>query len=295
MPEDSEGVVPLSTGAGAADAGSARHGRRGAPGNRVDSRPRNVAWPPAAGRRVPARRHACAPPRPGTAARCGGARRGRSLSAALTALHDAGYVHGDVKPSNIGFASDGTAKLLDFGLARLTNAHDQPAGGTLSYMSPEVLCGERAGEADDVWSLRVVLYEMVARRRPFIGDGAGEVAKVAACIRRQRIRPAAAEAEGTDGFPEFCEVDRVRRFGPDGWTVGATCDGTCVRRCAARTLNPLHSGLFGWPVSGVYASRGRCRTARTTGCSAGPRWAGDGVAGANPGVGRNGQELGVAK
>ena len=111
-----------------------------------------------------------------------------ALSEALTALHDAGYVHGDVKPSNIGFASDGTVKLLDFGLARLTNDHDQPAGGTLPYMSPEVLCGGRAGEADDVWSLCVVLYEMVAGRRPFIGEGPGEVA---ACIRRQGIRPLA--------------------------------------------------------------------------------------------------------
>ena len=114
------------------------------------------------------------------------------LSEALTALHDAGYVHGDVKPSNIGFASDGAPKLLDFGLARLTNDHDQPAGGTLSYSSPEVLRGERAGEADDVWSLCVVLYEMVAGRRPFIGDGADEVA---ARIRRQRIRSVPAEVE----------------------------------------------------------------------------------------------------
>ena len=115
-----------------------------------------------------------------------------TLSEALTALHDAGYVHGDVKPSNIGFASDGAPKLLDFGLARLTHDHDRPAGGTLSYMSPEVLGGERAGEADDVWSLCVVLYEMVAGRRPFIGDGADEVA---ARIRRQRIRSVPAEVE----------------------------------------------------------------------------------------------------
>ena len=119
-----------------------------------------------------------------------------TLSEALRALHDAGYVHGDVKPSNIGFASDGTAKLLDFGLARLTNDHDQPAGGTLSYLSPEVLRGRRAGEADDVWSLCVVLYEMVAGRRPFIGDDDAD--EVAACIRRQVISPAVVEVEETE-------------------------------------------------------------------------------------------------
>ena len=118
-----------------------------------------------------------------------------TLSEALATLHDAGYVHGDVKPSNIGFASDGSAKLLDFGLARLTDDHDQPAGGTLPYMSPKVLRGGRAGEADDTWSLCVVLYEMVAGRRPFIGADAGEIAD---SIRQQRIRPLAVEVERTD-------------------------------------------------------------------------------------------------
>ena len=118
-----------------------------------------------------------------------------TLSEALAALHAVGYVHGDVKPSNIGFASDGTPKLLDFGLARLTNDHDKPAGGTLSYMSPEVLRGAPAGEADDVWSLCVVLYEMVAGRRPFSGDGADEVA---ARIRCQQIRPAAVAVGQTE-------------------------------------------------------------------------------------------------
>ena len=118
-----------------------------------------------------------------------------TLSEALTALHEAGYVHGDVKPSNIGFTSDGAPKLLDFGLARLTHDHDQPAGGTLAYLSPEVLSGCAAAEADDVWSLCVVLYEMVAGRRPFMGDGAEEVA---AGIRRQRLRSAPAEVE----YPE---------------------------------------------------------------------------------------------
>lgn len=122
-----------------------------------------------------------------------------ALSEALTALHDAGYVHGDVKPSNVGFASDGAAKLLDFGLARLTNDQDQPTGGTLPYMSPDVLRGRPAGEADDIWALCVVLYEMVTGRRPFVGDGAVDVA---ASIRRQRIDPAGAKArakaEGTE-------------------------------------------------------------------------------------------------
>ena len=105
------------------------------------------------------------------------------LADALAALHDAGYLHGDIKPSNIGFTSDGQPKLLDFGLA-----HEPQdggiTGGTLRYVSPEVLSGQPAEEADDVWSLCVVLYEMVSGAHPFGGEGIDEVTEA---IRRRRV------------------------------------------------------------------------------------------------------------
>ena len=115
------------------------------------------------------------------------------LADALAALHEKGFLHGDVKPSNIGFTSEGSPKLLDFGLA---HAVDDAAmmGGTLPYLSPEVLSGRPAEEADDVWSLSVVLYEMVAGRHPFAG---GTLEEVQRRIRRQRLAaggPAAAAA-----------------------------------------------------------------------------------------------------
>ena len=108
-----------------------------------------------------------------------------SLAEALAALHRAAYLHGDVKPSNIGFTAGGAAKLLDFGLARWM--HDSAiGGGTVRYLSPEVLSGRPAEAADDVWSLCVVLYEMVTGEHPFAdGDDAHEAA---ARIRRQRLR-----------------------------------------------------------------------------------------------------------
>ena len=80
------------------------------------------------------------------------------LGDALATLHRAGYLHGDVEPSSIGFTYDGSLKLLDFGLARET-ADADARGGTLRYMSAEVLAGRSAEEADDVWSLCVVLHE----------------------------------------------------------------------------------------------------------------------------------------
>ena len=105
------------------------------------------------------------------------------LADALAALHEKGVLHGDIKPSNIGFTAEGAPKLLDFGLA---HAVDDAAlvGGTLPYLSPEVLTGRPAEAADDVWSLSVVLYEMVAGRQPFAG---GTLEEVQRRIRRQRL------------------------------------------------------------------------------------------------------------
>ena len=109
-----------------------------------------------------------------------------ALAGALGALHDAGYLHGDVKPSNIGFTAGGSPKLLDFGLAREANGGGI-AGGTLRYASPEVLSGHPAEEGDDIWSLAAVLYEMVAGEHPFAGADVDEVTQR---IRRRRVRPA---------------------------------------------------------------------------------------------------------
>ena len=109
-----------------------------------------------------------------------------ALADALATLHDAGYLHGDVKPSNIGFTTAGSPKLLDFGLAREPNDAGV-VGGTLRYASPEVLSGRPAAEPDDVWSLAVVLHEMVSRDHPFARPGA-DAAEVARRIRRRRVR-----------------------------------------------------------------------------------------------------------
>ena len=115
------------------------------------------------------------------------------LADALAALHEKGFLHGDVKPSNIGFTSEGSPKLLDFGLAHAVD-DATIVGGTLPYLSPEVLAGRPAAEADDVWSLCVVLYEMVSGRHPF---ASGALEQVRSRIGRQRLSagvPAASAA-----------------------------------------------------------------------------------------------------
>src|SRR6266550_5650095 len=125
------------------------------------------------------------------------------VAAALMAAHAAGVVHRDIKPENIMLRKDGYVKVLDFGLAKLSETESQSNGGTAStisnvhtepgtqmgtvkYMSPEQLREGVVDERTDVWSLGVVLHEMVTGHTPFEERSRNEI--IASILKRQPAR-----------------------------------------------------------------------------------------------------------
>jgi predicted ATPase/serine/threonine protein kinase len=137
---------------------------------------------------------------------------GAQVAKALTVAHAAGIVHRDIKPENIMVREDGYVKLLDFGVARLLSA---PAGerrtttstspnliiGTPRYMSPEQARGETATSASDIFSLGVVLYELVTGTHPF--ESESTLGTLHAITSRAAARPG-------HGIPEVpARVERL--------------------------------------------------------------------------------------
>ncbi|MBR5246646.1 MAG: Stk1 family PASTA domain-containing Ser/Thr kinase [Clostridia bacterium] len=113
------------------------------------------------------------------------------ILAALQHAHDKGIVHQDIKPQNIMLLQDGTIKVTDFGIARFSrsdvNTISDKAIGSVHYISPEQARGEMTDEKADIYSVGVVLYEMLTGQLPFQSDSAVSVALMQ--VQQEPVRP----------------------------------------------------------------------------------------------------------
>ncbi|WP_409332808.1 serine/threonine-protein kinase [Trujillonella humicola] len=147
-------------------------------------------------------------------------------AAALSAAHEAGVVHRDVKPGNVLLGSDGVVRITDFGIAwTATSVPLTRTGqvvGTACYLSPEQAEGRHASPASDVYALGMVAYECLAGRRAFDGDNPVQIA-----LRQIREQPAPLPDDVPDGVRVL--VDRALVKDPDG----RLRDGSQVRAAVA--------------------------------------------------------------
>ncbi len=170
---------------------------------------------------------------------------------ALEAVHRAGIVHRDLKPGNVMLAASGRVVLMDFGLARRAERQDLTMAGavlgTPEYMSPEQARGEKADERSDLYSIGVMLYEMLAGRPPFGG-------KDTIAILRQHVQapvpPLPARRPGRRRASSGLSRGSLQRSHRSGILMSPNC----------------------WRTSGNWLPRASSRTGPFRSCSRGPRW-----------------------
>lgn len=151
------------------------------------------------------------------------------ITRGLAAAHDQGVVHRDLKPENLFINKDGHVKILDFGLAKLSQSQSSGANeptfhavatdpgmvmGTVGYMSPEQLRGEAVDGRADIFAFGVILYEMLAGERPFRGNSAADTMSMILTHDAPELpAPIAAHAPGVARSVHRClEKQAQRRF-----------------------------------------------------------------------------------
>jgi serine/threonine protein kinase len=140
---------------------------------------------------------------------------GLQVLRALSAAHELGIVHRDVKPGNVLDAGVGTWKVADFGIAKWLHAEETLTGtgellGSPSYLAPERIDGQQAGPPSDLYAVGVLLYEALCGRRPFEGD---DPFALAAAIRDGAYEPPSSVLPGADRGIDVV-IERAMRRDP---------------------------------------------------------------------------------
>ena len=128
------------------------------------------------------------------------------IAKALSHAHSKGIIHMDIKPQNIMLPKDGTAKVADFGIAQLEDSvadadDSEEAVGSIHYISPEQARGEAVDARSDIYSLGVVMYEMLTGKLPFDGESVAEVA-----VKHFTVTPEAPTSINPEIPPELEEI-----------------------------------------------------------------------------------------
>jgi Tol biopolymer transport system component len=194
----------------------------------------------------------------------------RQIADALEAAHEQGIIHRDLKPANIKLRSDGTVKVLDFGLAKLidpgantpspaaatmsptmTSPATTHAGvilGTAAYMSPEQARGRNVDKRADIWAFGVVLFEMLAGARPFAGD---DITETLASIVRDSPDLERVPPQWRKLLRKCLEKDPRRRLRDIGDAWELLGDGAGAQ--ASTPTTPVRRRLMPWAIAGAFA------------------------------------------